>query len=418
MRRFIFCFLFPLWAATVCAGGQNRTLVPYVRSLRVECGDGGLAFPALRLGSGEHVRISFDADSHDYRRFVYKAEHCGMDWEPNEDVFDAEYLRAAADYAVVEDYAESINTTWLYTHYSFEFPNADMQPLLSGNYKLTVFEDSDDDLRPVAEVCLYVYEPLVGIGLTASADTDVDRYVSSQQLSLNLNYSALSLLNPREELRVAVLQNRRTDNARMAPPPTADTGSALLWEHARNLIFEAGNEYRKFEILSTRYPGMHVDGIRWYDPVYHAALQTDSRRRNYLYDEDNDGIFVPRAEKSGDADVEADYLFVHFTLDAAGLSADSLFVAGAWTGYDFSAPYRMSYDTETDTYGATLLLKQGYYEYLYLTGADSPVESRTAAIEGDYYQTENEYTVLVYWRTPGSRYDRLAGWRTAKYINK
>ena len=416
--RLFLCFLFALGATFLRAAGQNRTLVPDVRTLRVECGRDGLAFPALRLGSDECARISFDADSHDYRRFVYKAEHCDMNWQTSEELFDAEYLRAADDYIVVENYEESINTTWLYTHYSFEFPSADMQPLLSGNYKITIYEDADDDLRPVAEAYLYIYEPLTGVTLTVSTDTDTDRHVSHQQLTLDVNYSGLTLFDAREELKVAVLQNRRTDNARFKPAPTSDTGAALLWEHARSLIFEAGNEYRKFEILSTRYPGRHVDGIRWYDPLFHATLQPDFRRRNYLYDEDNDGVFVPRAEKGGDADTEADYLLVHFTLDAAGLDEDSLYVAGAWSGYDFSPAYRMDYDAVADAYTAALLLKQGYYEYLYLTAPKSSSDSRTAAVEGDFYQTENEYTVLVYRRSPGVRGERLVGWRTARYLSK
>lgn len=415
VNRMIVCGLFSLCAALACADGRNRTLVPDVRTLRVEYGRNGLDFPALRLDGGSRACVSFDADSHDYRRFVYKVEHCGMNWRPSDEMFESEYLRATADYTVIEDYAESQNTTWQYTHYSFEFPSPDMQPLLSGNYRLTIFEDTDDDFRPVAKVCLYVYEPLTNVRLAVSADTEIDRNASHQQLTLGLDYSALGLRDAREELKIVVLQNRRADNARIAPSPTADTGSNLLWEHDRDLIFEAGNEYRKFEILSTRYPGMHVDGVRWYEPFYHATLQPDSRRRNYLYDEDNDGVFVPRAEKNGDAATAADYLLVHFTLEPGEQSVDSVYVAGQWTDYNFSAPYRMRYDAETDSYGTTLLLKQGYYEYLYLT---NPAASRTAAVEGDFYQTENEYTVLVYLRTPGSRYDRLVGWRTAKFMNK
>lgn len=409
-----------IWALLLCsalpAGAQYTEIHDSrIATVRMSAAEKTGGLPVLRYGQSDLLEVSFDDLSHEYRRFTYKVEHVDADFKPEGGLFESDYVQAVGEDEVITDYAQSMNTSVLYTHYSFTLPNAQVRPLLSGNYRLTVFgEDEEGDPTPVWHGFFYVAENAVGILAEGTTNTEVDRNDSHQQLSLEVNFNALAPRAAAEELKVIVLQNNRWDNAIRAPKPTGQTGTSLLWKHSRELIFKAGNEYRKFEMPSTRYPGMHIDRMQYYEPFYHARLVTDSPRKNYLFDEDQNGRFVPIADFGGDADTEADYVYVHFALETEEMPGTDLYVNGDWT-YDRLTPdYRMAYNGLSGAYEISLLLKQGYYSYQYLAGPHGRRTGMTSA-EGNFWQTENEYTILVYYRPAGSRYDRLVGWRTASY---
>ena len=162
---------------------------------------------------------------------------------------------------------------------------------------------------------------------------------------------------------------------------------------------------------------MHGESVRWFDPYYHYTLQTDYPRRNYLYDEDRNGQSVVRYEGAGDADTEADYVMTHFVLNMPQLSTDQdVYVSGQWTSLGFVPQYKMHYNAANECYEANILLKCGYYNYQYLCADKSnPQVGSTNPIEGNYFQTENEYDILVYYRPAGSRYWQMVGCVTPKY---
>lgn len=409
--------LIAMWIESPLARAQyNKVYDPRVRTVCLRVGDDHSALPVLRLGGTDVLDVSFDELSHDYRRFTYRIEHVGADFEPEPGLFESDYVQAVADEEVVTQAKQSMNTSVLYTHYSFSLPNAHVRPLLSGCYRLTVsVEDDDGEVRPAWQAFFYMSEEQVGIVAEATTDTEVDRNDAHQQLSLEVNHSRLGVRAPDEELHVKVLQNLRWDNAANRPRPTGQTVSSLLWRHSRELIFSAGNEYRKFEMPSTRYPGLHIDRMDYYAPFYHATLMTDMPRRNYLYDEDQNGRFVPIADFGASPDTEADYVWVHFALEADGLPHDAdIYLNGQWTYDRFVPDYRMDYNRESGLFEKALLLKQGYYSYQYLL-SDGGRTTASQPVEGNYWQTENEYTILVYYRPAGSRYDRLVGHRQTSY---
>lgn len=375
-------------------------------------------FPVLDMDKSDVLTLSFDDMTHEYTRYTYRIEHCDADGIPSDELFESDYVRTDADEEVITDYEYSQNTTVLYTHYSLSIPNAHMRPLLPGNYRITVSRENDEgDMEPVIKTYFGVVSTKVGIYPSCSTDTEIDHNESHQQISLRIDASNLTLRDARSELKLFVLQNRRWDNAVLNPSYTAQNGDNLIWEHTRQLTFPAGNEYRKMEILSTRYPGMHGDGIRWIDPFYHYTLQQDTPRKNYLYDEDQDGLYLTRYEGGGDASTLADYVVTHFSLSMPRLdSGESIYVNGRWATTGLSNEYQMKYNEQTQAYEANLLLKCGYYNYMYLC-KDVPAKngSATAIVEGDYYQTENEYDFLVYYKPVGSRYWQLVGCITPIY---
>lgn len=396
--------------------GCTEYLTPNIHTFQLKVNDKAEAFPVLKLGSDDILHVSFDDLTHEYKRYTYKIEHCDAVGSVSDGLFESEYVRSATDEVVIDDYEQSENTTVLYTHYTFSLPNTQMRPLLSGNYRITVSTENDEgDIVPVLKTYFGVVDTKVGIYPTCSTNTEVDWNGSHQQLSLRVDASNLTLRDAKNEIKVVVMQNRRLDNAAMFPPFTAQNGSNLLWEHTRDLTFEAGNEYRKMEIISTRYPGMHGEGVRWIEPYYHYTIMTDTQRKNYLYDEDRNGLYLTRYEGGGDADVQADYVLAHFSLSSLPMNNAKVYISGQWTGGILNEQYVMHYDDASEAYVADVLLKCGYYNYLYLTALNNNQHGTTAPVEGDFYQTENEYDILVYYYPTGGRYWQLVGCVTPIY---
>lgn len=393
---------------------RSQILTDQIRTLRVEAQGADRKLPVIELGTNERLHVSFDDMTHEYRRFTYRVEHCGWDWKPTDGLFESEYLVAAADEEVIDGYEQSMNTSVHYTHYAFSLPNDRMKPTISGNYRIIISaEDEEGDPVPVAIAFFSVVEPAVSIAATVSTDTEIDRNNKHQQLSMSVNWGNLQPRDARTQLKAVVLQNGRWDNAKMAPPPSFTTGNALLWDHNKALIFPAGNEYRRFEMLSTSYPGLGLESTVWYAPYYHATLFPAEQRRNYIYQEDQNGKCVIRNDGAfaDSPDTESDYLLTHFRLETEQISGTEIYINGDWTHGLFTPEYRMEYNASENAYEATLLLKEGYYSYQYLTvSGTTPLTGLTEPVEGDYYQTENEYEILVYYRNTTDRYDRLVGY--------
>lgn len=372
--------------------------------------------PVIKLGANDELHISFDELSHDYHRYTYKIEHLDADFEPTSSLFESDYVRMSGDEGLIEDYTQSKNTTTLYTHYAFSLPNDYMKPLLSGNYALTVYNADEDEPVPLFKTFFYVTEETASLSMTGKTDTDIDKNARHQQLEVFASWEDLPLRDTDQEIKLVVLQNNRWDNAAIGPSPTGIKVNSLSWQYCRDLIFEAGNEYRKFEMSSSRFPGLHIDKVRYYAPYVHVAIRTDEQRLNYLYDEDQNGRFVPISDvDDADADTEADYMWMHFTLDREELiDGGQIYLNGAWSYDRLDPEYLMTYNPETAAYEGSILLKQGYYSYQYLTKSKSGKIS-PEPVEGNYFQTENEYTLLLYFRQTGARYDRLVGCRTFSY---
>lgn len=419
MIKFLFSilvFLVPIYG--MGQPGRTTKMTANLRTLRMTVDGDASRFPVLKLNSNEKLEVSFDDLTHEYQRYTYKIEHCDVEGNPTTELFESDYVRTTDDQVVITNYEPSENTTVQYTHYAFSIPNTNMRPLISGNYRLTVSTENEEDEEVVVlQTYFAVVDTKVGIYPSATTNTEVDWNGTHQQIELKVDYSNLVVRDAQSEIKTLVMQNRRFDNMAKDVPFTAQNGNVLLWEHSRGLIFDAGNEYRKMEILSTRYPGMHGESVRWFDPYYHYTLQTDYPRRNYLYDEDRNGQSVVRYEGAGDADTQADYVMTHFVLDTPQLpEGKEVYVSGQWTSLGLAPQYKMHYNHADACYEANILMKCGYYNYLYLCAdkSNSQVGS-TMPIEGNYFQTENEYDILVYYRPTGSRYWQLVGCVTPKY---
>lgn len=393
---------------------RHEILDRQLHTLQVVVNDDPLQPPIMNLGGGNHLEIGFDEFSHEYHRYIYKVEHCNADWSPSTEIFESDYMNGFNG-EPIEDYEKSFNTTVLYTHYSLRIPNENISLKLSGNYKLTVYNDEGDEPVPVLTACFSLVEPGVGIGTTVSTNTDIDFNKSHQQVDFSVNYGLVKVIDPHRELKTVVMQNRRWDNCVVNPKPNIQAANKIEFTHNRQLIFPAGNEYHKFEILDVHVPTLNVDRMEWFDPYYHATLYPNQTARNYLYDEDQNGAFIIRNSDDEDVATTCDYVFTHFTLKSPQLPGGEVYLNGEWTYNRFIPEYRMTYNRETQAYEATALLKQGYYNYNYLFVPDGETQGNSGRTDGNFYETENEYIILVYHRPNGGRYDKLVGYRRMNF---
>lgn len=208
--------------ATLTGWAGNRIFTENVRSLTSIVNGDWMNRPVMELGSGDRLRIGFDELSHDYHRFVYHLEHCEADWTVSDELFESDWLVGFNDNPI-EDYQNSINTTVMYTHYWLTIPNDRCRLKMSGNYRLTVI-DEDENNEKVLEVEFYVVEPLMSVGLNVTSNTDVDHNDRHQQLSMTVSYNSVRVLNMDEEIRTVVMQNWREDQARHDVRPNFISG--------------------------------------------------------------------------------------------------------------------------------------------------------------------------------------------------
>ena len=370
-------------------------------TLRTIAGGDWEHVPMITLGGDETIEFSFDEMSHEYHRFTYHITHCDAQWKPS-NLIESEYMDGFNDQPI-DNWENSLNTTFDYTHYTLALPNNDITLKLSGNYRLSIQEDG----KEVAWFKFLIAEDMHNLSATVSGNTDIDTHRAHQQLNMTVSMNGLSVANPDREIYTVVMQNRRFDNAVINPHPTYNAGGKLTYEHCRELVFPAGNEFRRFEIVNMYDYFKNVDRVSFHDPYYHASLIEDTRHHAYSFDYDHNGRYLIRYNQANNSDTEADYLFVHFSLASEPMSGGKLYVSGHFTGGNIERKYEMEYNSRTKKYEAAILLKQGAYDYQYLWVPDGETAGQTKPTEGDWYETKNEYLILLYYRQRGSRYDRL-----------
>lgn len=393
---------------TLTAGAQrNEIKSERIATLQVVAGDDWLSPPVITLGSEDAITISFDDMTHEYHRYAYRIEHCEADWTTSAELFTSDYCEGFNDGNTIEDVKNSINTNILYTHYRLKIPNERCNIKMSGNYRVTIYDDNTSE--EVATACFMVVDQRVGLQLGATTNTDIDTNGSHQQIEMKINYAGLKVNNPRLEIKTVVMQNGRWDNAVINAEPQYIMADGLQWTHNKQLIFNGGNEYRKFETLDVSHATMGLESVKWDGKDYHAYVWTDEPRNSYVYDEDANGAFYVRNSDNIENDYISEYVYVHFALKTPPTDND-IYINGVWTNDQFLPKYRMIYNPQNGLYENVLLLKQGYYSYNYLVkngdGSFSPLQS-----EGNFCYTENKYQCLVYYKAAGDRTDTLVGYQ-------
>lgn len=391
---------------------SSRSFLPSVRSAQVQLNGEWGTLPVMRLGGDDMLHFSFDELSHIYHRYTYRVVHCNADWSPS-DLLEIDYIEGFND-VLIEEWENSVNTNQLYTHYAFTIPNENMSLKLSGNYRVEVFDDEAEEDVPVASFDFSVVEPLVSFEARVSGDTDISFNERHQQVSFAVHYPSF-VSSPSAELKAVVYQNGRRDNVVRDILPTYITNGVVEYVHNEKLIFDAGNEYRRFEITDPNSPGEGVEEVVYAGGLYNVILYMDKPRVSHSNYRDENGRFLVNTFEGFGTQIEADYVNVHFALDVPRIADGELYLLGDFCGNGFTSANKLFYDDEGGYYFTSQLLKMGVYNYRYLWVSSVNGKVLDAPADGSFYETENEYSIYIYYRGIGDRADRLLGVHSVVY---
>lgn len=394
----------------ICAIAADTTtgiFDPRFRTLKTGVEDNFMSPPVIRMGTNDRIRITFDEIAEDNSYLEFRLIHCDADWQPSR-LVESEYV-SGFNSQRIEDYAFSSSTFVHYVNYLVTLPNEDLRILHSGNYLLQVYDPDEPD-RVILQTRFQVSENIIPADGEVTSRTDRGYNTEWQQLSFVLDGEGLAQLNPYQDLTVEITQNMRDDTRRIIRNPLRLDGKRVVYDHNPDLIFPASNEYRRFESVSNGFAGMNVDSLRYMGSNYHVWLRPDSPRAEsqYSYDRTQHGRFLVHEYNATDSDVGADYITVHFTLESPEFTGADVYIDGEFSHNRFDRNNIMKYDRASGAYTASIPLKQGAYNYQYVVRPHGKnVPASPAPVEGNKYETENEYGISVYYRPPGARADRL-----------
>lgn len=403
----IFLWLFSLVSLSAQEIYQTDVFHQMVRSLQVNIAGESSSDPYIILDSDQAIAIQFDVIEEGPQHYAYSIVHCDADWKASQ-LMSMEYMNGFQG-LTIEEYAPAMGTSIAYTNYYLELPNADVQLKVSGNYAVRVYREDEPD-ETVLTACFYVAEEQqLPIEAQLTTQTLIDTNRAHQQLNFSINTSRFPISYPQTDLKVWVYQNRRRDNAVGGLMPSLIGANRIEYANLRELIFEAGNEYRRMEFLTPNFNGMGVENITFHNPYYHVTLYPDVSRagHSYSYDQDQNGRYLVNCRSCTYPDTEADYFAVHFSLDIPPLLDGSIYIVGDLFHNIFDERSRIDYNPQTGGYEKSVLLKQGHYNYSYLFVPNGETRGTPALLEGNYAPTTNEYVIHVYYRPIGERYDRL-----------
>ena len=380
-----------------------------IRSVLFNQKDFELSDPIIRLNSSDRLMLRFDDLDAGYKSYFYTIIHCDAHWEPSE-LNNFEYIDGFYE-DEIRDFRHSINTRASFTHYFMEFPGHNLRPSKSGNYILKVYLNGNPD-DVVFTRRFMVLEERVSVGGHVQQANLVRYRDSNQQLTFSINLGNYRISNPYRDMQLVITQNGRWDNAITELEPKSIQGNTLVYDYEDKTLFAGGNEFRRFDIRSLRYPSERVNDINSSRRHWDVFLRADPVRsfHRYVTDDDINGRFMVETHDARDDQLESDYAWVHFHLPMREPLEDGfVYVMGQLTDWHFTEENKMNYNYGERAYEISLLLKQGYYNYMYAILTDENEVADIQMTEGNHSLTENDYSIFVYHREPGDLYDRLVG---------
>ncbi len=368
-----------------------------------------LSPPIRNLRDTASLILEFDDLSGETPHYTYTLIHCTADWEPS-DIVNTEYLSGLAVNEIL-DYRFSRNTLQTYTHCRLSIPNKDVQIKLPGNYLIYVYKDFDQD-QPVLTHRFFILDPLVQIVPDVHRTDNVKYLSTTQEVDFTLSYQTLQPDDPRRNFKVTVCQNlnRQTEINDLLPKYIQP--GELVYNYEEENLFQGGSEFLHFDTKSLKYNSDRVQEIRFERPLKHIYLLPDRPKTSgsYEFQEDLNGKFLVKWDDAFDSDLEADYVMVHFTLITGDEIGESdVFLFGGLTGWKTEDDNKCKFNPETRSYEINLLLKQGYYNYSYALRKKHEKKIDLTGIDGNHFETENDYYIFVYYRDIRERFDRLVG---------
>jgi len=390
----------------------DHVFVDNIRSVKFHMNGDMLSFPIIELNSNMELLLSFDDLNEDVADYIYTLTLCNADWSLT-DMDELDYLEGYNGIRI-SGYEYSYNTLKNYTHFELSLPNDDVRWLVSGNYVLDVYEDNEEQTLVITRRFMVV-EPIMATLPQLVFPSIVSKYKTHHEIDFTVNHKGVEINNPRKNLSATVLQNGRWDNALTGLKPVYIKGYDLIFDFQDKVIFPAGKEFRYLDIRTFRYLNEKIVDIYRSDEIYDVMMFKEEPRvfKNFQSYKDINGNFLIELKEDKNPDLESEYASVFFSLGVSQEYFDSeVYIFGKLTDWQLKKEFKLAYNPNVSAYVGRALLKQGYYNYYYV---EVPAESTTfnhESIEGNWHQTENKYTVLVYYRPFGARHDRLVSTRT------
>lgn len=410
----LFCVSACLWAQDFNLPCGNLNYKPEVQTVLLYADDNQLNDPVVPLNDlVERLTLSFDIIDGQGEVLNYTFIHCSHDWQPT----DMQRIQYASGFESerLDDYAFSRNTLIEYANYQLKFPKDDMKPLLSGNYLLIVFGDDLSDL--------YLTRRFMVVDEKAALDATVPRYPDDlaltnthQQLNVSVAMNSYLTGNTQQYSHLTIRQNGRWDNAAESLKPTYVYPDRLTFEHHPQTLFEATNQFRRFNTSNFYFQSENLAHIRQTDVSFEIDIATcESRaKKAYATNEDIHGEkFVYIEDENLDNATEADYCRVNFFYKCdAPLTHEDLYIMGALNDWCFNESNKMTFDYQLHGYTCSMMLKQGYYNFMFATIDRQTGRVTTEMTEGDHWETNNLYKLYFYYFNAIKGYDELIGYTT------
>jgi hypothetical protein len=397
----------------------DYTYVPHIRSVQFKGVQSQTSnFPVIQLNKGV-LYFSFDDLTDQQMEYTYRVIHCDRNWNPTDLPVD-EYVDGF-DYQDIRNADFSRNTYVDYVHYELQIPNRRYKWLISGNYLLVVYEGDQNNGIPIITRRFMVTEQKVDVGIKIKRPLKVSKMNTHQEFDFFINYKDFNISNPLQEITATVLQNTRWSSAISNLAPNYIANNTMQFNYQDKVIFPGGKEFRNFDIRSLEYTSrwVHSIDLKPYSTDVVLKLQEPRQNQNYsLFTDLNGSFFISNDDNdfqyNRDADVTADYANVVFAMEMDSLPPEKeIYAIGAFSGWEPLPEYKLEYNSEYGIYTKQELFKQGYYDYIYaiVDGANIDFER----LEGNDFQTVNNYQILVYYRDFSGRFDRLIAVKTFEF---
>ncbi|HEU0137734.1 MAG TPA: DUF5103 domain-containing protein [Flavobacterium sp.] len=360
-------------------------------------------------------QLQFDDLFGNEANYYYEIVHCDYDWRPSQ-LVKSEYLQGF-DNVRIQSYTNSFNTLQVYSHYSLSLPNRQTQLRVSGNYIIRILDENKD---VVFSRKFILYEDLVSVPLQVKRARNLSVINHMHNLDFSIKSPNIQFQNAPKNVRVMLLQNGILNTAITNIKPQYTIGNDLIYKYDTETQFWAGNEFLYFENKDIRAAGNNVFRVDAGGDVYNSHLYTNEARANKLYSlyPDINGNFVVNNINAQNNSVEADYAWVFFSLSApAYYGKKDIYINGMFNNYVIGAENKMDYNAELGKYEKAIMIKQGFTNYRYVVADAAGRTDDENAIDGNFYQTENNYFVIVYYRENNQRYDRVIGKGVASSLN-
>ncbi|QZK99607.1 DUF5103 domain-containing protein [Flavobacterium psychrophilum] len=369
--------------------------------------------PVFKLG--EPFQLSFDDLFGTEEDYYYTIAQYNYNWTPTL-LSKNEYLNGN-DNQRIQDYENSFNTLQIYSHYRLNFPNNYTQITKSGNYLVSIFNSNKEIIFTKK---IIIYEELVDVPMQVKRARNVTDNKYKHNLEFSIKSNSILFQNPVQNVKIILLQNGKWDNAIVNIKPQYTIGNDLIFKYDKETQFFAGNEYLYFDNKEIRVATNTIAKVNSNTGLYNSHLYTDSARKykSYSYYPDINGNFKIRNLTAQNNDIEADYSWIYFTLFAINAPASTnIYITGMFNNNTISPENKMDYNTNKGVFEKAILIKQGFTNYNYTVLDSQNNISDKDPIDGNFYETENQYTAIVYYRQNGELYDRVIGKGNANSTN-